>query len=200
MNYIKLFLIALALTLISIIRETLYPFMMSNPTPRDHIYIYTIRFIHLSIFLFTSYYLFFGIGNDCDMYLYLITIIIIVICWYVFDGCPVSYMELLFYNVDLENVKTTFHSTFYSLFNDYTRNIMITSGILYLINVSIILYNCKLPKQTKLLYYTLFIILFFDSIYKGIIHTQYYSENKHLLSIHNFYTKYFQIYNEDSQK
>ena len=199
MNYIKLFLVALTITLISIIRETLYPFMVetsypyvsSQPTPRDHMYIFTIRFIHLSIFLFTSYYLFFGIGNDFEMYLYLIVSFIIIIFWCIFECCPVSYIELLFYNIDLENVKTTFSSTFTPLFNDYTSKVMIISGISFLITNTFLLYKCKLPTLAKILYYVSFIVLFFDSIYKGIVNTLYYStKNKQLLAIHNFYTKY----------
>lgn len=200
MNYVKLFLFSLTLTLISIIRETLYPFMVdtsypfmsSQPTPRDHIYIFTIRFLHLSIFLFTSYFIFFGIGNDFDIYLYILVAFSTVSCWYIFDCCPVSYMELLFYNIDLENVKTTFNSTFCPLFNDYTGKVMLLSGILFLLNNAIVTYKCKLPTQTKYLYYILFVILFIDSVYKENINTKYYStENKQLLAIHNYYTKYF---------
>jgi hypothetical protein len=122
------------------------------------------------------------------MYIYLITIIVIVSLWFTYECCPISYMELLFYNVDLENTPTTFHSTFYSLFNDYTGNIMISSGILYLITVTIVLYKCKMPRQAKIVYYFLFLFLFFDSYYKSRIYETYYStENKQLLYIYNLY-------------
>ena len=86
-----------------------------------------------------------------------------------------SYIELSMYDIDLEKTETTFHSTFYSLFNDYTGIVMIMSGILYLINVTAILYKCVLSIQAKLLYYILFLILFFDAFYKSRIHTKYYS-------------------------
>jgi len=199
MNYIKLILLAFTLTLVAIIRETLYPFMVetsypyvsSQPTPRDHIYIYTIRFIHLCIFIYTSYYLFFGIGNDFDMYLYMLVSIIVVILWYIYECCPVTYIELLFYNIDLENVHTNFNAAFCPLFNDYTSKVMMSSGILFLITNAIVTYKCKLPILAKILFYISLVILFFDSIYKGIINTQYYStKNKQLLVIYNFYKKY----------
>ena len=182
-NYTTIFLFTVVLTILSILRETFYPFMTTEPTATDYIYIYTVRFIHLYIFVYTSYYLFFfGLSNTFDMYIYLITLFTLVAHWYIFECCMLSYIELSIYDIHLENTKTKFHSTFYSLFNDYTGNVMIMSGILYLINVSLILYKCVLSIQYKLLYFILFMFFFSDSIYKSKIHTRYYSN---LITINN---------------
>lgn len=174
-NYVKIFLVSLLITILSILRETFYPFMPTKPTPTDYIYIYTLRFIHFYLFIYTAYFLLFFDLNMFDMYIYLIVIFIVTVLWYIIESCMLSYLELSYYNIDLENTKTTFHSTFYSLFEDYTGIIMIISGILYLMNVSVILYKCVLSIQYKLLYYILFLLLFFDSFYKSRIHTKYYS-------------------------
>ena len=68
-NYVKIFLVSLLLNIISIIRETFYPFMPTKPTPTDYIYIYTLRFIHFYLFLYTSYFLLFFDLNMFDMYI-----------------------------------------------------------------------------------------------------------------------------------
>ena len=133
-----------------------------------------------------------GYGNNLDIYIYLIIALFSVIGWTIFDSCWLSYVELLFYNINLEKVKTTFHPTFYSVFNDYDRMVMTLSGILYFFTVTILLYHLKTIKVVyKVLYYVLFVLLFIYAM-RGRIGTIYYSsKNKSLLFIKNLYQKFY---------
>jgi len=103
-----------------------------------------------------------------------------------------SYLELLFYNVSLENIPTTFHPTFNTLFYNFTPNIMLLSGLLYILNVNILLYFSKsLNLFSKLIYYGIFFGLFFYVYYSSKLQIQYYSSNnKLLLAIKNIYNKF----------
>jgi hypothetical protein len=126
------------------------------------------------------------------MYLYLSLVFGIVFGWYIFNCCWLSYSELLFYNIDLEKIKTTFHPTFISIFSNYTPVFMTISGILYIITVIILLLNLNINYIYKLLYFIVFLFLFVDSIIKGRVGTLFYSEknNKPLHIIKQIYNKY----------
>lgn len=196
-GYKKILIAAFILLILSIINEKYISPINNNLDINQFIHIYVLRYFHLVIFLFSSFYLFFfmGYGKNIDIYIYLIVALFTVIGWAMFDLCWLSYLELLFYNINLEKVKTTFHPTFYSAFNDYDRMIMPLSGILYFFTVTILLYHLKTIKVSyKLLYYALFVILFIYAII-GKLGTQYYSsKNKFLLIIKNFYKKYISYF------
>jgi hypothetical protein len=132
-----------------------------------------------------------GYGKNLDIYIYLIIALFSVIGWTIFDSCWLSYIELMFYNINLEKVKTTFHPTFYSVFNEYYRLVMNISGILYFFTVSILLYHLKTIKVVyKVLYYVLFVSLFVYSIREKNRTIYYTSKNKSLLFIKNLYQKF----------
>ena len=196
-GYKKILIAAFILLILSIINEKYISPINNNLDINQFIHIYVLRYFHLVIFLFSSFYLFFfmGYGKNIDIYIYLIFALFTVIGWVMFDLCWLSYLELLFYNINLEKVKTTFHPTFHSAFNDYDRMIMPLSGILYFFTVTILLYHLKTIKVSyKLLYYALFVILFIYAII-GKLGTQYYSsKNKFLLIIKNFYKKYISYF------
>jgi hypothetical protein len=184
-GYERVALLSLIILIISIINETNNPFIDSKPSVIDYIHIYIIRYIHYIIYLFSSFYLIFfnGVGRNIDMYIYLTLIFFIVLGWYIFESCSLSYTELLFYNIDLEKVETTFHPTFYSIYNNYTKYFMLISGIFYIITVGTILYSLNSVQFIyKIIYGIIFLFLFIDSIIKGRINTLYYStKNNQLL-------------------
>jgi hypothetical protein len=142
----------------------------------------------------SSFYLIFfnGTGTNFDKYVYLILVLGIVLGWYIFDCCWLSYSELLFYDICLKNVKTTFHPTFRYIFGSYDGYMMLMSGLLYVINVIILLYYLTSVKIIyKIVYFIIFLYFFIDGIVKGRIKTRYYStENKQALLLKNIYDKY----------
>ena len=188
-GYNKILLVAFILLIISYINETSRPPINNNLNIKEYIYIYLLRYFHLVIYLLSTFYLFFfmGYGKNLDIYIYLIIALFSVIGWTIFDSCWLSYIELMFYNINLEKVKTTFHPTFYSVFNEYYRLVMNISGILYFFTVSILLYHLKTIKVVyKVLYYVLFV-----SLIREKNRTIYYtSKNKSLLFIKNLYQKF----------
>jgi hypothetical protein len=193
-GYNKILLVAFILLIISYINETSRPPINNNLNIKEYIYIYLLRYFHLVIYLLSTFYLFFfmGYGKNLDIYIYLIIALFSVIGWTIFDSCWLSYIELMFYNINLEKVKTTFHPTFYSVFNEYYRLIMNISGILYFFTVTILLYHLKPIKVVyKLLYYVLFVSLFVYSIREKNRTIYYSSKNKSLLFIKNLYQKFY---------
>lgn len=192
-GYNKILLVAFILLIISYINETSRPPINNNLNIKEYIYIYLLRYFHLVIYLLSTFYLFFfmGYGKNLDIYIYLIIALFSVIGWTIFDSCWLSYIELMFYNINLEKVKTTFHPTFYSVFNEYYRLVMNISGILYFFTVSILLYHLKTIKVVyKVLYYVLFVSLFVYSIREKNRTIYYTSKNKSLLFIKNLYQKF----------
>jgi hypothetical protein len=193
-SYNKILLVAFILLIISYTNETSRPPINNNLNIKEYIYIYLLRYFHLVIYLLLTFYLFFfiGYGKNLDIYIYLIIALFSVIGWTIFDCCWLSYIELMFYNINLEKVKTTFHPTFYSVFNEYYRLIMNISGILYFFTVTILLYHLKQIKVVyKLLYYVLFVGLFVYSIREKNRTIYYSSANKSLLFIKNLYQKFY---------
>jgi len=78
--------------------------------------------------------------------------------------------------MDLTKTKTTFHPAFYYLYGEYAEKIMVVSGILYLITVSVLLYALHSVSFTvKIVMYLLFLYLFFASIQKSRNTVKYYS-------------------------
>ena len=193
-GYYKIVLGSLLLLIISIINETTNKYIDVNPSIVEYIHIYIIRYIHYIVYLMSSFYLFFfmGTGTNFDKYVYLILIFSIVLGWYIFDSCWLSFSELLFYNIDMEKIKTTFHPTFISIYGKYDSYFVALSGILYLINVTVVLYYLKSVKLIyKAIYYIIFLFLFFDAMIKGRIKTLYYSiKNKNLLFLKKIYHAY----------
>lgn len=192
-GYNKILVAAFILLILSFYNELSKPFINRNLNIKKYIFIYLIRYIHLVIFLFSIFYLFFfmGYGKNIDIYIYLIIALFSVFGWTIFDSCWLSYLELMFYNINLEKVKTTFHPTFYSIFNNYHKILMNISGILYFFTVSILLYHLKTIKVFyKILYYFLFVSLFLYSIREKNKTIYYTSKNKSLLFIKNLYQKF----------
>ena len=193
--YTKIVIVAIILLILSFLTEANNTQELdSTPSLNKYIYIYSLRYYHYLIYLFSSFYLlfFYGRGKEFDRYLYLFVIFSIVIGWYVFDACWLSFSELLFYDVDTEHIKTTFHPTFNSVFHKYSDMAMLISGLLYLITVPIVLYYSKtIPLFIKAIYYAVFMGLFIDSSVKGRVETLYYdSKNKQLAYCKNLYNQY----------
>jgi hypothetical protein len=193
-NYYKIFIYSLILLIISIINEKLYPLTINSSYNKKFIYILIIRWFHYFVYLYSTFYLFFfnGIGNQFDINLFLFISLIINSGWFFFSACNMSYLELLFYNVSLENIPTTFHPTFNTLFYNFTPNILFLSGLLYILNVNILLYFSKsMNLISKFIYYGIFVGLLFHVYYFTKLQIQYYSSNnKLLLAIKNIYNKF----------
>lgn len=198
-GYKKILITAFILLILSILNEKYSNPINNNINFFQFIHIYLLRYFHLVIFLYSSFYLLFfmGYGKIMDRYIFLIFALFIVIGWNLFDSCWLSYLELLFYNINLEKVKTTFHPTFYSIFNNYDFIFITISGIFYFFTVTILLFHLKTIKFFyKLIYYALFLFLFIYA-FKEIKGTNYYSlNNKFLLIIRNFYKKYISFFSK----
>ena len=192
-SYLALFLIALILLSSSIMQEKEKPiFGLSNGT----IYMWIFRYIHFVIFLFTSFYLLFfmGTGTETDKYLLLITILGVVSCWYIFGCCWLSYVELLFYNIELDKVKTTVNTTFMFSFGSWDRIVLNLSGLLYLLNVCVVLYSStSLSLLFKIAYFIVFIGFFLQEIYTTTYKECYYDKNhnKPMELLHNIHQSCF---------
>jgi hypothetical protein len=158
-GYTKIFLVSILLISISIISETYFPFVNnSKPSTFEYLHIYFIRFIHYLIYLFATFYLIFfsGIGKKFDRYLYLTLTAGIFFGWYIFDCCWLSYLEILFYNIDLENT-ITFNPVFTSIYGNYTSYFTMISGGLAILTTCILLMNLEI----NYIYKSLFLILLF---------------------------------------
>jgi len=194
-NYYKIFIFSLVLLIISIINEKLFPLTINSSYNKKFIYILFIRLFHYFMYLYSTFYLLFfnGIGSQIDINLFLFIALIINSGWFFFSACNMSYLELLFYNVSLENIPTTFHPTFNTLFYNFTPNIMFLSGLLYILNVNILLYFSKsMNLISKFIYYGVFFGLIIYVYYSSKLQIQYYSSNnKLLLAMKNEYNKYF---------
>ena len=202
-NYTKIFLVALLLLGISYINEINDPnYIYSKKSLFDYIHIYTIRYLHYIIFLFSSLYLFFfnGIGTNYDIYIFLVLSMSIVLGWKIFDSsCWISYLELLFYNIYLENRKTSLQPAFIFVFGKYNDYVMILSGLLFLFNVIVLLYYVKpIHILYKILYYILFLYLLLDGmIMSRWFQYLYSSKNKNILflkNLHHTYISYMKYY------
>ena len=194
-NYFKIFTLSFILLVISIINEKIYPLSIKSINSNNFIYIFSIRFFHYFIYLYSSFYLLFfnGVGSQFDINLFLIIALTINLGWFFFSACNISYLELLFYNVNLENIPTTFQPTFNTLFYNYNPLVMRFSGLFYIFNIIILLYFSKsLNLLSKIVYYLVFFSLLFYVYYTTKIQSQYYSsKNKLLFSMKNIYYKYF---------
>jgi hypothetical protein len=195
-GYNKIFLVSVFIIVFSIISEMYFPCVdNSKPSTIEYLHICLIRYIHYLVYLLSSFYLIFfsGIGKKFDAYVYLTLVFGIVFGWYIFDSCWLSYSELLFYDIDLEKTKTTFHPTFTSIFGNYTSSFMTISGLLYIITVSILLLSLKsIHFIYKLLYFIVFLFLFVDALLKSRVGTVFYSakKNKQLDILKTIYNKY----------
>jgi hypothetical protein len=188
-SYLAIFLIAFMLLCSSILQEKERP-IFGNPNGMISMLI--IRYIHFVVFLFTSFYLLFfmGTGSETDKYILLITILGVVYCWYIFGCCWLSYMELLFYNIEIEKIETTMNTTFIFAFDSLDRVVLNTSGILYLINVCAVLYSSRsLSFPFKIAYFAAFIGFFLQEIYTSSYKTSYYNkeENRQMEWLHNMH-------------
>jgi hypothetical protein len=170
-------------------------YLNAYPNVREYMFIYTLRYFHFIIYLFSSFYLlfFWGIGKQFDRYVFLILALGIVIGWYIFQGCYISFLELLFYNVNTDAIKTTYNPDMFSVFDRYSSVVSYILGTFHFITLHIVLYFSKsIPLNIKVIYYILFLAFFFDAIIKGCIHTLYFDSvnNKPLRYISQFYKKY----------
>ena len=181
-NYIKVLAISLLLLIISIINEKqVQNYLNSRPPIKNYIYIYFLRYIHINVLVYSSLYLFLfnGIGKEFDIRIYLITMMTITIPWYIFNSCWLSYFEMLFYNVNLKNVNTTFHSSFYPLANKYSSSVMMLLCVCSFFTTTILLYCSKKIKRIyKIIYYAIFIYLSLNSLLKSRVGSVYYDSTK----------------------
>ena len=181
-NYIKVLAISLLLLIISIINEKqVQQYLNSRPPIENYIYIYFFRYIHITILVYSSIYLYLfnGIGTEFDIRIYLITMMIITIPWYIFNACWLSYLEMLFYNVNLKNVDTTFHSSFYPLTNKYSPAVMLFLCACSFFTTTILLYCSKKIKRIyKIIYYAIFTYLSLTSVLKSRVGSVYYDSTK----------------------
>jgi hypothetical protein len=195
-GYLRVCAVAFILLILSYVTEKHNTdFLNAYPNDREYVAIYTLRYFHFFIYVFSAFYLlfFWGIGKEFDRMFYLILIMCIVIGWYVFDSCWMSFFELLFYNVNTDAIKTTYHPAMFSVFHTYDGVINYIFGLFNFITVPIVLYFSKtIPLIFKALYYAVFLGLYFDGIMKGRIHTLYYdSVNNNVLAYcSQFYRKH----------
>jgi hypothetical protein len=105
-------------------------------------------------------------------------------------------MELLFYNPDLNAIKTTFHPFAHSVFSTYDSHVMTFSGIVGIVTVGILLYSLKsVSILYKVAYLLPFLFFYIDAILKGRINTLYYSvKNKQLDVLKRMKTSYMNLY------
>ena len=197
--YIKILIVAFIILIISYIKEHYTDNELSDNKLSlfNYIHIYVFRYIHYCIFLMMSFYLifFWGCGRKVDMYLYLLLVLIVLLGWEIFNCCVLSYIELLYYNIDTENINIRIHPFIYLIFGRSVNGPGHFSrffGILFMIiNVSVILYNLK---SIKLIYRIIYVILLLTLILREFNKDErYYSiENKGLFyikNIHIYYTK-----------
>ena len=195
-GYLKIVIVSFILLILSYLTEkNNTDFLNTYPNVREYIFIYTVRYFHYFIYLFSSFYLlfFWGIGSQFDRYVFLILILSVVIGWYIFDACSLSFSELLFYNVNTDAIKTTFHPTMFSVFHTYSDIVSYIFGTLNFITVPIVLYFSKtIPFIMKATYYILFLALFFHAMTKGRMNTLYYDSinNKSLAYLSQIYKTY----------
>ena len=178
-------------TLIYLCEKLKRPREEITPTSQDYMYIYTIRYYHYFIFLFSSYFLVFfrGIGTEFDRCIYFLVVMFIVVGWYTFDGCCISYLELLFYTTEVDQVPNTFHSLFYNVFNNSTRIFFYISGVAMVATLPVLLYySTSLSNPIKLAFYGIFLALFTITNLKAMTTAQYYtSENRYYKMIKESY-------------
>jgi len=179
-GHLQIFIIAFILLLVSI----------SNEPDHHAIYVYIIRYVHYLVFLFSFLYLlFFQLGSELDRF-YLCLMLLIVYSWNICDCCYLSYMELLFYNMDLESTKVNIQPMFNLLFDRYTSFVLSLAGYMYIITVSVILYFLEIHIFIKMLYYGLFLYFFFHAVIQAKMDPKCYSvQNKYLAYIHSIYEK-----------
>lgn len=195
-GYIKNLLASIALLIVSIINEKnihMHHVIWSKPNFCQYFCIYAIRLFHYFVFLYSTFYLFFfhGIGQPLDVYIYLLTVLCVSLGWYAFESCWASYIELLYYRVDLEKIETKFHPAFNSVFDKHALNIMDIAGILYLFTVSYVVYSTKsIPMIYKILYYIIFWILFLYGLTLSSKKTYSAKKNKNLAAIKTTYDNY----------
>jgi hypothetical protein len=196
-GYIRIILVGVILLLYSMMNEKNNTFLMNaNPSQKQYVYIYLIRYFHYLVYLASSFYLIFFLkGTEIDKYLYLLLIFCIVLGWYVFDACWLSFSEILCYDINPVQIETTVHPTFYSIYHTYSDYFMILSGILYLITVSIVLYYAEsMSIIFKILYFIIFMALFVDSLVKSRINVKHYDyfQNNQLKILKNLHDKYLE--------
>jgi hypothetical protein len=195
-GFLKVSILSFILLIISYLTEkNNTDFLNAYPNGREYVFIYIFRYFHYLIYLFSSFYLlfFWGIGKEFDRKVYIVLVMCVVISWYIFDACWLSFSELMFYNVNTDAIKTTYHPTIFSVFHNYSDIVNYISGICYFITVPIILYFSKgLSLIFKVFYYGLFLALFLHAITKGNINTLYYDSvnNKSLVYCSQLYRKY----------
>jgi len=196
-NYIKVFTISLVLLIISIINEKqVQKYLNSTPPIENYIYIYTLRYIHINFLVYSSLYLFLfnGIGTEFDIRIYLIVMLTITIPWYIFNACWLSYFEMLFYSVNLKNVDTTFHASFYPLANKYSSSVMMFLCVCAFLTTTILLYYSKKIKRVyKIIYYTIYTYLSINSVLNSRVASTYYdsTKNKQLKIFDKIYANFF---------
>ena len=196
-GYLRVCIVAFILLILSYLMEkNNTDFLNKCPNGREYLFIYTFRYFHFLVYLFSSFYLlfFWGIGKEFDRYVFLILALGIVIGWYIFQGCFLSFTELLFYNVNTDAIKTTFHPTMFSVFHNYSDVVSYIFGVLNLITVHIVLYFSKtISLNIKAIYYILFLALYIDAMLKGRMNTLYYDSNynKPLAYLSQLYSRYF---------
>lgn len=176
-SYLSLLLVALLLLYISSVNE--YKNISAlKVTPSSYLYIYLIRYVHYTLYLFCVFYLIFflGVGEEIDRYLYLSLLLGLVLGWYIFDCCSLSFVELLLYSVNTENLPTTYHPSFQPIFYPYTDLSVLLIGIGPIITLPIILYYItNLHVAVKVLYCIIFVALFADAYMKSRVNTTYYN-------------------------
>jgi hypothetical protein len=133
---------AVILILLSNENNNLQFLNIDPPEIKDYIFIYFLRFWHIFVFLYFSFYFlfFYGIGKEIDRYIYFISIFITIFGWNIFNGCWITQLELICYDVDFVTVKNTYNPSFYCLFGSQSDTVAWLSGWMYIITFLILLY------------------------------------------------------------
>lgn len=186
-KYYIILLISILITVISFIIEYNYPFIdnyniineeyinienirhesiIQKERNCNYINIFLLRFIHLLIFIYSSFYfLLFDFNDNKDGNLFLIISFIIVLHWQYFGYCILSYNELKNYNINIKNYTTTFHPTIFSLFEKYAGTITKILGIMMILNlITVLIVNSNIELKYKIIYTITYFYLFYKSM------------------------------------
>lgn len=121
-----------------------------------NLYVFILRFVHFFVLLFAISYIFIFRGNDLDG-LFIFYSVFLVVHWQILGDCVVNIWERQHYNKSVPNIYL------YTIFGDYTNDIMIIAGLLVMINYIIVI------MRQKILPYNLRIIIIVASFIIAIL-------------------------------
>ncbi len=165
---LEILIVSLFATFVSVLRELYEGVRVIKQLPSIAKYCATIflRWIHYILIAFSvGFFAFFrgegpwfNLSKKFWMRLELALLFSIVFGWYFFECCSLSYLEMMFYNVKVSNFDSGVNPTFHSLFYPFGLQVKAFFGIMYLVNILIILF--KHPTIMPLLWKAVYFIAF----------------------------------------